>query len=335
MNKNLLFLLLLHISLNISAIGISRDTTYIKDFSKFFILKFQTTIRSTELELKNLQVNKAFKIMPNDSRSFGLAFSYKWLGLSIGITPSYLNNDNKIYGKTNRFDFQVNTYSKWYLMNIYAQWYKGFYVSNPKTFDKNWNETYFPTIPEGQLANFGGSFFFMLNPEKLSFRSVYLGNEVQLKKAGSWLFGGGFNSSFAHSKKCFLPDIWIDSPVIDTISILKGYNFFHLFASAGGSYTFVWFNGKLFLNLYLMLNMGPYLGSATLYQNTKTFTRGNLDFSTSTDARLSFGGNIGKRNKFFWGLYIVAFRYNYNIKSYYDISPFVKNAKLYFGYRFI
>ena len=334
MNK-IISVLIISVLMVSQAKGIKRDTTYIKDLSKNFILKIQTSGRSTELDLKNLQVNKTFELKPNDSRSIGLAFSYRWLGLGIGFTPGYMNNDNKIYGKTDRIDLQINSYSKMYLINFYFQWYKGFYVNNPKTFDKNWNYTYYPTVPDAQIANMGGSFFFMTNPYKFSLRSVYLANEIQRKRAGTWLIGGGFNFSAANSKNYFVPEIWVNSPILDTLAILKNYSFLQMYASGGGSYTFVWFNGKLFLNLYLMLNFGPYVGSAGLSKSSKSFTKGSFSNSLSTDGRLSFGGNIGKKNRFFWGIYAVVFQYNYHIKDLYDISPTVKNAKLYFGYRFI
>jgi len=315
--------------------SIKRDSTYIKDFSRNFILKFNQSVKSTALELKNISANKTLKLSPNDSKSVGLDFSYKWLGLGIGITPGFMNKDNKIYGKTSRFDFQINSYAKSYLLNVYLQWYKGFYVENPGIFDKNWKPPVYPQIPSAQISNFGSTFFLILNPEKFSYRSVYLGNEVQMKRSGTWLLGGGFNFSVANSEKYFLPDEWIPIAQADSFTLLKNYGFMNFFFSGGGSYTFVWFNGNLFLNLSLIFNVGPYFGGSKLHLINDDFSKASFNLSLSNDGRLSFGGNIGKKKKWFWMINAIAFNYHYSIENYYDISPVVKKASLVIGFRFI
>jgi hypothetical protein len=328
-----IFVVLLFVALNLQ--GAKRDTAYIEDYSDIFILRFQSTLRTTELDLTNNIYNKTLKLKPNDSRSIGFSFSYKWLGIGIGFTPAYMNRDNAVYGKTSRFDVQINTYARKYLFNFYLQWYKGFYVSNPKDIVKGWESVRYPTIPGAQTANFGANFYWIFNNKKFSYRSVYLYNEIQKHSASSFIFGGGFNMSSGYSDNYFLPEEWLPVVNADTIPVIKKYGAMGMYFSGGYAFTLASKGGKFYFNLSFVLNLGPYISSSTLLKENDKKLTGNFALGGGTDGRLSLGTNIGKKNRMFIGLTAVTMQYFYKLNKEYSIKSIVRNAKLFIGYRFL
>ena len=65
----------------------------------------------------------------------GFGFNYKWLGLGIAFGLPAPAQDIEKYGKTTRFDFQLNIYSKKFVIDAFAQEYKGFHIKNPTELD--------------------------------------------------------------------------------------------------------------------------------------------------------------------------------------------------------
>ncbi len=312
-----------------------RDTLYIDDLSDVFILRFQNTLRTTELDLTNKIYNKTLELKPNDTRSIGFSFSYKWLSIGVGMSPGFMNKDNSVYGKTSRFDIQINTYARKYLFNFYLQWYKGFYVSNPQKIVKGWEGTRYPLVPDAQTANIGTNFYWIFNNKRFSYRSVYLYNEIQKRKAASFLFGGGFNLSSGYSDNYFLPQVWLETVNTDTVPVIKKFGAMGMYLSGGYAFTLVSKGGKFYFNLSLILNLGPYISSATLLRESGKKTTGNLAFGGATDARMSFGANIGKKNRFFIGITAVTMQYFYKLNNEYGVKSIIRNAKFFIGYRFI
>ena len=84
-------------SASINIKDVKYDTTKISDLSDKlniylgFFGKFHT------LELDNPDVNKKLILEPNGTTSIGLGFNYKWIGLSAGISPGFMNQDDEIY----------------------------------------------------------------------------------------------------------------------------------------------------------------------------------------------------------------------------------------------
>ena len=313
----------------------NRDTLYIKDLSDFFIIKWQTTLRTTGLDIINTKYNKKLSLRPNDSRSVGIGVTYKFINIGIGYKSKSMSGDNEVYGKTSRFDVQINSYARKYLLNFYLQWYKGLYVSNPKEIKKDWDTTFYPQIPDAAILNLGSTFYWMLNYKKFSFRSSYYYNEIQKKNASTFLVGGGVNTSLGNAKNYFFPDIWINLVNNDTIAILKNYKTLAMFVSGGYSFTKVTKKQKTFFNFSLILSLGPYFSYSSLLIGGKSKPIINSGINFSTDTRLAIGTNLGKKNKVFLGVYVVGFTNSYKLNSIYSIKTVIKKARFFIGYRFL
>ncbi len=316
--------------------AIKIDSSYIKCFDKkTFTIKFFLGLKSSELGLRNNEVNKTLKLVPNVNNTINLGFSYKWLGLSLGFTPPISKRDDWKYGKTQKFDFQFNAYGKWFVAKTYFQIYKGFYVSNPQTFIKDWNKEVYPQVPSARTLNLGGNFLWVIGSKHFSVKSIYVMNELQKKSSNSPLLGLGFNLSQGSSDYYFAPQEWVATHVLDTLHLLKSYGIMSFYPLYGGwTWLKVWGAGKFFINFSFTIGLGGSFGYGQIYYKNKTSSIPSGGFAVSTDAKLGLGGNIGKNDRFYWQLYLLASTYNYDIGKYYKISPLVKSSRLGFGYRF-
>ncbi len=182
------------------------------------MLKFTNNIKFTGLQLTNKNTKKTVKLSTAGSLDLGFGFSYKWLGLGFtyGMPTGAASDSTK--GKTKRFDFQLNIYSKRVVVDGLYQRYKGFHLENPGDF-ANWDSTtMLPQLPDMENYSLGVSAYYIFNYKKFSYRAAYVRNEIQNKSAGSLLIGPFFNADAATTTNGFIPDNMPDE-VQDTFDI--------------------------------------------------------------------------------------------------------------------
>jgi hypothetical protein len=162
------------------------------DYSDQLLLKLMSVSKINKLEILNNNNNQVVKLKPYGISSLGVGFNYKWLGLGLAVGLPATAAEEEIYGKTDRFDFQLNIYSKKFVVDAFAQQYTGFHIENPKDLT-DWNETYFPKRETMQTFSMGVGGYYVFNHKKLSYKAAYVRNAVQKKSAGSFLLGGFYN----------------------------------------------------------------------------------------------------------------------------------------------
>ena len=299
------------------------DTTYIENVSDKLAIRIYNIWKNTELKLTELNTNKYLSIKPNGSTNIGLGFNYKWMGLGIAFGMPFINNDDDIYGKTKRFDFQLNLYGRSMGADIYFQSYKGFYISNPEMF-VSWDKEEYPILNDMQVIAAGASVYYFFNHKRFSYRAAFIRNEIQKKGQGSMILGVYYGLNSAFDKTGFLSNQLKDT--LGTLFDIYSFNSNNFGISFGYAFTFV-IAKRFFINLSLVQGLG---GVMTKISTSNKVSRLAPHLAVRYIARFALGY---EHRNFYLGFtaYSTGSSSKYN---YIRIEPSTGNMKLFFGKRF-
>jgi len=308
------------------------DTTVVSesytDYSDQLLLKVMSVVKSNELEIINTNNQQSLKLAPYGISSLGFGFNYKWLGLGMAFGLPASDADIVKYGKTQRFDFQLNIYSKKFVIDAFAQHYRGFYVKNPEMLT-TWNETFFPQRDSMQTFSIGVGGYYVFNNDKLSYKAAYVRNAVQKESAGSFLLGAFYNLDYAGfetgANSYFVPD-YFPTEVQDTFP-LNAYSASSFGISFGYTYTLV-LGKRFFVNISLV----PGVGGKNLTVHNKN--NGELVKKRGAAARFIGRMALGYENKHFLiGLTSYSTTGTFAFEGY-QIKPSTSNLKFFIAKRF-
>ncbi len=299
------------------------DSLYIENVSNHLSVRVYNIWKNSDIIFTNIETNKSLILSPNNSVDLGLEFDYKWLGFGLDLGINKISNDDSIYGKTNRFDFQFSLYGTSYGFDAHFQKYKGFYFSNAKIYADTTMSIY-PQLNDMELYSAGISAYYLFNYKKFSYKAAYVRNEIQKKGQGSIILGAYYNINSATNKTGFTSDIIPDS--IKSLFNITSFTAESYGLNFGYTYTFI--IGKIF---FINLSVSPGIGFAKANIITSTNTINNKPLlSTNYIAKLSIG--LEKRS-FYFGLTAFANGYAYNYETT-KIQPSTSNMKFFFGKRF-
>ena len=311
---------------NNEAVSFDHDTIYIKSYRDVFTFRLLTTNKKSEFDITHETNGNSIEYEPNSSLNLGFGFTYKWFGLNLAFNFPFINNDDEIYGKTQRLDLQSSIFSRKFAVDLFLQFYKGYYVANPTILNPGW----LPGDPypiRGDIRSFslGGTYNYIFNHDKFSYRAAFNFNERQKKSAGSFLVGGGVLLYNLLSDSGLIPNqLFPDS--VEVINI-DGVKINSIYALGGYAHTFVIRNWYFTLGL----GLGPGLSSTKTKLTNDEFKKVRSRFSVITEFRGSVGYNS---DVFYAGLswYTGAFA----IDSSNDILITYSLSKInfYVGYRF-
>jgi len=153
-------------------------------------------------------------------------------------------NSLKANVPTRYLDLQAHIYPKNFIIDVFGQFYKGYYLRDLELSSSPLSLSY----PEMQIKKLGLNFQYLFNGDKLSLRAAFLQNERQIKSAGSWLlgseiYGGGIqNVNFLLDNTSLLSQRFVQiGPNIGyayTLVFLKNFFFTSVISShAGLGYT--------------------------------------------------------------------------------------------------
>ncbi len=167
------------------------DTSYVESYLDHLTTRIYASIKTTEISLRDEKLGKNLVYKPNDALILGLGVNYGILGLNIGLKFPFMNDDDDKYGKTRYLDLQTHIYLRPATVDVYLQYYKGYYITNPNDWIRDWpsNDT-FPKRPDIYTISIGLNGQYIFNHRKFSYRAPFLQNEWQKKSAGSFLLGG-------------------------------------------------------------------------------------------------------------------------------------------------
>jgi len=314
------------IEIDASAVDSTRSTDRYTDYSDQLLLKVMSVVKSNDLEIKNTNNEQSIMLKPYGISSLGFGFNYKWLGLAIAFGLPATDEEIAMYGKTTRFDFQLNIYSRKFVIDVFAQQYNGYYVENAPEIT-SWNETFFPLRESMQTLSLGVGGYYVFNHKKMSYKAAYVRNAVQKKSAGSFLLGGFYNIDYGGFKpgdtSSFVPSFF-PQEVQDSLPI-DAYLARSVGISFGYTYTFVFFK-RFFINLSLIPGAGS--KSLRVHKNGEEFVE------RSAMGRFNGRVALGYENKhFLMGLTTNTITGTFEFQDY-EIKPSTSNVKFFFAKRF-
>lgn len=204
--------------------------------------KYSSLIMKAAPEIQSLRYR------PNSLTTLGISGSYKALSLSFGKGFGFLNPNKEEKGKTRSFDFGSHIYTRDWVTDIYAQFYKGYYLAlggAAGTADKNYYKR-----PDIKVNLLGLSAYRLLNGERFSYRAGFLQNEWQKKSAGSVLLGAELYYGSTKGDSALVPshlNSFYPQQGIQRVRLIE------FGPGAGYAYTAVW-EENLFLTGSLTVN---------------------------------------------------------------------------------
>ena len=312
--------------------GLSRqpDSTDFTTNSYYVSLKEELSIhvygitKFNNIELRNPSSDTVIRYQPNENFNIGAGFNYKWAGISGAFNFKFINNDDRIYGKTTSFDLQSDIYTRKFIWTVNLQSYNGFYWGNVNVFDSTWSiRDSVPLRPDITTVNLGASMIYTFNHEKFSFKAPYVYTERQIRTAGSWLYGVHASFYAISAVSALIPEnLQPAFPLYDSLATLSTVN---TGSSIGYSYTWVFFkqfyiNGTLMLGLSLQAVAAYDIYGNALIEKVRASSRSHI--------RLSIGAN---NERCYYGISVIID--SYPIRNEFQ-SSFVYNYgkfRIYYG----
>ncbi len=225
--------------------------------------------KSTSFKVKNSDNKKSFAYRPNTTLNLGIGATYKSFTLNLAYGFNFLNPDIG-QGKTKYLDLQFHYYGRKVVVDIFGQFYKGYYLLPKGAGSVNGN---YYLRPDLSINEVGMAVQYILNYKRFSYRSSFLQTEWQRKSAGSPLIGLELYAGSAYGDSTLFPTL------LDKDNAEKKYthlDFFVLGPNIGYAYTFI-----LRRHFFLM-------GAASLSINLGNSMFGN---ATTTEEVFGFSSN--------------------------------------------
>jgi hypothetical protein len=211
------------------ALQAQHDSAYYYSYKSKITARFYFSNKYTSLAIKNID-GYNIHYRPNTSRNLGIGATYKALTLNLGF--GFLN-PNGGRGKTKYLDLQFHNYGRKLILDVFGQFYKGFYMA-PKGYGTDDGSFYLR--PDLRINMIGASAQYVFNSRRFSYRASFLQNEWQRKSAGTFLLGFEVYTGNAIFDSTMFPTLL--SRKIAAINYNR-INFFELGPNAGYAYTLV------------------------------------------------------------------------------------------------
>lgn len=306
------------------------DTAYIRAYRDELTTRLYLSRKQNGFNLSQTLIEPWMKYKTNDNLVLGVGYTYSFLTVNLGVKMPFINRDNELYGKSKYLDLQTHTIFRRFVVDLYLQWARGYYLSNPQSVK-------YSGIPEGtypirgdmRTTIVGLNVNYLFNSERYSYRAAFVQNQFQRRSAGSpiigvegyWVLGMTDSSMVPESVP---PSGFLDNQPFNQVDIANiGIN-------GGYAYTFVW-REKLYLSLSGIVGISGGYNQTHDSNSSNTYTSG-LTVGLTTSYRLSLGYNS---DKYSVGLSFINLSMNNLAGSYGDWFTFnTGNIRLNFVRRF-
>lgn len=272
------------------------DTIYIKQIKEKIGIHFLANTKFNKWEIEHIENDQKLEYNPNEVLKVGGGFFYKWLGVAFTVKVPQSDKDIAEKGNTYSFDTQFNLYNKKFILDLYQQYYKGYYINDYEKLFHNWDKEVngFPKRPDLRTINYGGNFTYIFNNKKFSYRAAFVMNERQIRSAGSFLAGVFFTGTRLSGDSAIIwrdiADKFNEENPVSWIST-QSFGF-----TVGYTYTLK-FSKSFFVNA--AINLGP-MYTFSKIKSTKT---NRSDPFEPLSAKFMVRGAIGYNHpKFYLGL---------------------------------
>lgn len=199
--------------------------------------------------------NKEIKLEPNFRARLGAQVTFdNFIGLGFGFRASQDPEERIKKGDTEYYDWRFNLNFDPFILSLYQQKYRGFFVENSSAVDPSWNSSEpFLQQPDLRLEFQGLNLTYVMSPERYSLGAALHQTSRQTASGGSILLGGAISET-----KVSDPTGLIHSSVRSEFGsdqdIISG-KFIAVTGKAGYGHTFV-YNESWFLSAAFMLGVG-------------------------------------------------------------------------------
>ncbi len=299
----------------------NHDTTFIKNYSEDFILRIVAVNKFNYFKISDKNRNSSIRYRPDRRVNLGFGVSYKWFALDIVFNVGLTEDSN--FENSKFFDFQANIFSSKQFVSGYIKYYYGYQIIN-FTGITTPDIQFSPNRGDVRTINLGMNYLFALNYDQFSLKAPFIQNEIQLKSAGSFLLGAGFNLYIVDSDSSIIPSVVQDD--FDEKLYFRNLSSLSAYVNFGYMYTYIW-KKHFFVTLGLIPGFGINMGDF------------QTEFRKPFDTHLYFGLNskssIGyNAKKIFMGINLLGDIYSIRIDK--KLATQVGHGKLKFfvGYRF-
>jgi hypothetical protein len=246
------------------------DSSYYSTYEKFLVAGPFLASKYTRLILIGSASSPNLRYTPNVPLNIGISATYNFITLNLAAGLRVLNSNAGL--STHYLDLQSHIYIRKISVDLYGQFYKGYYIPSSIVSDSRGNNYIRPDV---QVNFLGSAFYYIVNFRKFSYRASMNQDEWQKKSAGSFLIGGEIYYGGIHGDSSLVP------------SLLKGYSsehvrklhFFELGPGVGYVYTFVW-------KQHYFLTGGANFTASSVYKQ---------EFGDSTGSKLGIAPNFTYR----------------------------------------
>ena len=163
------------------------DTSYYKSFRGTIIPRVFFSRNYSQLHFNPGGGLPEMKYHANTPLNFGIGLAFKYFSFSISRGLGFLQADSK-KGHTKSFDLQTHVYRRKWTFDALAQFYQGYYLSQPNLGPEEGRAYY--VRPDMRLRTVGITAYRILNDRRFSYGSGLGQGGLQQKSAGSFLVGG-------------------------------------------------------------------------------------------------------------------------------------------------
>lgn len=268
------------------------DTNYIESYLDHLTARTYASVKSATISLGDERNGFQLDYKPNSPLILGIGANYGILGLNIGFNFPFINNDDHKYGKTDYLDLQTHIYLRPLVLDIYAQYYKGYNQRDPNDWYTDWPQ--YDTLPmrsDLQSISIGLNGQYIFNNKKFSYRAAFVQNEWQKKSAGSFLAGGNIFFVDTQGDSSLVPPGGPDSSFFEGLHFSQ-YRFINGSLIAGYAHTFV-VKQHFFLTMSLVGGLGG--GGSWAYTSEEAeVDRSGFTLAGNFSGRVAAGYNSRK-----------------------------------------
>jgi len=192
-----------HIAISAQGQGVA-DSTYYVSYPEKLTTRYYFSRKYTSLRLKSDDYTLTYN--PNTTLNMGIGATYQGLTLNLAYGFGFLNPERG-RGDSKYLDLQAHMYPRNFVIDIFGQFHKGFYIPNPNK-SSPLAEKYL-TLPDMRTQKIGASVQYLFSPEKFSFQAAFLQHEWQQRSGATFLLGFEMYGGQAVNELGILPTVML------------------------------------------------------------------------------------------------------------------------------
>lgn len=265
------------------------DTAYITAYKDELTTRVFLSRKQNGFTLSDRLLSPWVKYRTNDALMLGVGYTYSFLTLNLSVKLPFINADDELFGKSVFIDLTTHTIFRSYILDLYLQWNKGYYVANPEqVFDNYAHSSIHPQRGDLRTNIVGVNVRHLFNSERFSYKAAFQQNEFQKRSAGSPIFGAEAYWLLAMSDSATLGGDIPGSGYLDD----RPFNQTDLFQAGingGYAYTLVW-QETLYLSVSSVIGVNAGFSRVHQTEESQSIHRG-ISAGFSNSSRVSLGYN--------------------------------------------